>query len=1099
MTPDADTPIDEERKVVTALFCDIKDFTEYSERHDPEDVRRLLSAYYQAVQRHLLRFGGTIDKFIGDAVFGLFGAPRAHEDDPERAVRAALAVLEAIADLRDRHPEPGLHVRIGITTGEALVHVAPVDGSQGMAWGDVVNTASRLQTAAPSDGILVDEATYRATSHLIAYEEAEAVRAKGKAQLVPAWRPVGPLAFRGIDLAAADAERSRLVDRTAEIARLADALTAIERRPPHLITIVGEPGIGKSCLVLELFRRVEGGAKLIHWRHGRSPPYPERIPFWALGEIVKAQAGMLETDDAATAAGKLHRAVRDLIRDDGEARAVEAELRSLVGLVPTEDAAHRDRSAAFAGWRQFLEALARQRPLVLVFEDVHWADDGLLDFIEGLVEWGERVPLLIVCTARPELYARRGTWGRAEAATELVLKRLSDAETRELIRLHAGGIPLHPAATDAIVANAAGNPLFSVEFVRMMAGRGKAEPAAGELPLPDSLRGLVEARLDALPAEEKQLLHAASVVGRAVWPGALSRIVGRPRRWCVEHLDGLERKEFVTRVRRSSVGDEPEYRFHHVFVREVAYGQMLRPRRGDMHRRAAEWLESLGPDRASDRVQMIAYHYWCAHELARATRGDVAALADRARYALRDAGDRALALHAFPVAAERFREALELWPAGDPERPALLLRLGKSVYYADAGGREELTEACAALRDAGAAAGAAEAEAFLASLAHHAGRHDQASAHFDRAVALVADMGATEIKADVLVEYANHADLAGERELAIGPATEALEIARTLGLREIEARALSIIGMAKAQSGDPGGRALLRRSLEISEDIGSHLTADCCGRLADLEAQSGDLEACFELHARARRHAERFRHAPFMSWLAGERVGEGYWRGAWDEAMADADRVIAEAEGGARTFMEGYCRAMRGRMRLARGDVSGALDDAARSLRFARAAEDPQMLDPALAFAAYAEVAVGSREEGIDHAAELLGNWLSRPDAHPAAAWVVDLAFALHAVDRAQELLAPAATAPTKTRWLAAVAAFASCDFDAAADIFATIGSRPDEAFARLRAGAVLRGPEADVRLDAAHAFYARVGATRHLAEIATLRRAPLVSDPRRS
>jgi len=1099
---DTEVSGDEERKIVSALFCDIAGFTHWSERRDPEDVRRLLSAYYQAVRRQLVRFGGTVDKFIGDAVFGLFGAPRAHEDDPERAVRAALAVLEAIADVRERNAEPDLHVRIGITTGEALVHVMPSDESQGMAWGDVVNTASRLQTAAPSDGILVDDATYRATCHLIAYEDTDAIRAKGKAELVTAWRPIGPLAFRGVDLAAADAERSRMVGRTDEIAQLVDALAAIESRPPRLVTVVGEPGIGKSCLVLELFRRVEAGAKLIHWRHGRSPPYPEEIAFWALGEVVKAQAGMLDTDDAATAAGKLERAVRDLVRDDVQARRIESELRSLVGLAPADPAGHREQGAAFAGWRHFLEALARQRPLVLVFEDVHWADDGLLDFIEGLVEWSEPVPLLVVCTARPELYARRADWGR-DAGTTILLGPLSDPETRELIGLHAGTTSLHPTATEAIVANAGGNPLFSVEFVRMMSDRGGAAAAVDELPVPDSLRGLIATRLDALAAEEKQLLQAAAVVGRAVWPGALSHIVGRPRRWCVEHLDKLERKEFVARARRSSVGDEPEYRFHHVLTREVAYSQTLRRRRGDMHRRAAEWLELLAADRASDRAQMLAYHYHCAYELTRATRGDVADLADRARYALRDAGDRALALHAFPAAADTFKKAREIWPAADPERPALLLRLGKSVYYAETRPGEFRDEACDllveardGLLDAGDVAAAADAEAFLASIAHHEGSHDRASAHFERAVELVAGLGPTNAKADVLVEYANHQDLAGERELAIAPASEALEIAQALQLRELEARALSIMGMAKAQSGDPGGRALLRRSIEISEDIGSHLSADCCGRLADLEGQSGNLETCFELHARARRHAERFRHAPFMRWLAGERVGEDYWRGAWDEAIANADRVIADVDAGTANFMEGYCRAMRGRIRLARGDVSGALDDAARALAFARAAEDPQMLDPALAFAAHAEVVAGSREAGIDHAAELLANWISRPDAHPASAWVVDLVYALHAAGRAEELLAPAATTPTKTRWLTAVAAFASADFDAAADTFATIGSAPDEAFARLRAGAVLRGPAGDARLDAAHAFYTRVGAIRHLDEIAALRQRPLVSDP---
>jgi class 3 adenylate cyclase/tetratricopeptide (TPR) repeat protein len=1089
-------PAEEERKVVSALFCDLVGFTEWSEQHDPEEVGLLLSAYYEAVRRQLVRFGGTVDKFIGDAVFGLFGAPRAHEDDPERAVRGALAVLEAVADLRERRPDASLDVRIGITTGEALVHVVSPDESRGMAWGDVINTASRLQSAAPPGEILVDEATHRVTRHLIAYEEAASIRAKGKAQVVAAWRALGPLARRGLDPALTDDGSSRFVGRGPELGQLVDALAAIESRPPHLVTIVGEPGIGKSCLVVQLFRHVDAGPKLIHWRHGRSPPYPEQISFWALGEIVKAQAGMLETDDAEIAAGKLERAVRNLVPDAARARQIEGQLRSLVGLAPAEPAGHGERGAAFAGWRQFLEALARQRPLILVFEDVHWADDGLLDFIEDLVVWSEHVPLLIVCTARPELLARRSDWGGGDAATTIVLGALSDGETRELIGLHTEPTTLRAGTTEAIVANAAGNPFFSVEFVRMVSDRAIAATPAAELPLPDSLRGLVAARLDALPPDEKRLLQAASVVGRAVWPGALSRIVGHPRRWCVEHLEKLERRQFVVRARRSSVGDEPEYRFNHALTRGVAYAQMPRPRRGEMHRRTAEWLELLSPDRAADRAQMLAHHYRCAYELARATGGETERLAERARRALRDAGDRALALHAFPNAAEAFRAALRLWPADDPERPSLLLRLGKSVYYAETGGGEILVEARDALVEAGDVGAAAEAEAFLASLGHHAGRHDLVFGHFERAVALVAGLEPTHAKADVLVEYANYQEVAGERELAIGAATEALEIGRTLGLRELEARALSIIGMAKAQSGHPGeGRALLRRSIEISEDIGSHLSADGCGRLADLEAQFGDLEACFELQERARRHAARFSHGPFLAWLAGERVGQAYWQGDWDEAVANADRLIADVEAGTPNFMEGYCRAIRGRMRLARGDVPGALDDATRALDFARAAEDPQMLDPALAFAAHAEVVIGSPDAGVGHAAELLASWRSRPGTHPVSAWVVDLAYALHAAGRSEELLAPAAAASVRTRWLDAVAAFAAGDFDAAADLFAAIGSRPDEAFARLRAGAVRCGRDAHVRLDAAARFYARVGATRHLDEITTLRGASLVSD----
>ena len=306
--PDA-TGFEQERKVVSALFCDLVGFTSRAEVMDPEDVHGLLRAYYASVRSEFERFGGTVAKFIGDAVFVLFGAPRAHEDDPERAVRAALAGVAAVAKLNAAHPELDLHVHIGVTTGEALITFGPQpDESGGLAWGDILNTAARLEAAAPPDTILVDDATYRATRHVIEYELAEPIHAKGKAEPVPVWQPIAPLARTG--LAIAEAARQPLVSRRAELALLLGILDGVRSsRAPQLVTIVGEPGIGKSRLVFELFRRIDEMPDLITFRLGRSPPYPEGVSFWALGEIVKDQAGMLESDGAAAAADKLHAAV----------------------------------------------------------------------------------------------------------------------------------------------------------------------------------------------------------------------------------------------------------------------------------------------------------------------------------------------------------------------------------------------------------------------------------------------------------------------------------------------------------------------------------------------------------------------------------------------------------------------------------------------------------------------------------------------------------------------------------------------------------------------------------------------------------------------
>ena len=576
-----------------------------------------------------------------------------------------------------------------------------------------------------------------------------------------------------------------------------------------------------------------------------------------------------------------------------------------------------------------------------------------------------------------------------------------------------------------------------------------------------------------------------------MWPGALSAITGRSRRWITGRLRDLEEREFLQGAADSSVEGEPEYRFRHVLIRDVAYNEIPRRRRGDVHRKTAEWLETLSPDRASDRAEMLAHHLQCAYELTRAAGADASELAEPARLAMRDAGDRALSLNAFPAAARFFRAALALWPAGDRERPSLLFLLGKSMYYEQTAGADELAEARDALLAAGDRETAAEAEAFLAYLAHHHGLRDQYFAHLDEAAALVSDLGPSRAKAEVLVDLANHLAMARNHERTIATATEALEIARALRLRELEASALAMIGVSRGLSGDLGGRDDLERAIAITEGLESHLSAHCCGMLADLECQMGDLESAFALQARARLHAERFGHAGFVRWLAAERVGEGYWTGEWDAALALADNFIAESETGTPNFMEGYCRAMRGHIRLARGDGAGALDDAARAVAFARSAEDPQTLYPAMAFAARAEVMTGSLDDGALLAEELLGRWRANRDAYPASAWAVDLAYALDALGRGAELLEHTRFVASKTRWLEAVICFLGDDFDRAAAHFRAIGSRPDEAAVYLRAAHRLfqvgRQREGRAAVTHALAFYRPVAATTYLREAQVL------------
>ena len=684
-----------ERKVVTVLFADLVGFTSRAESLDPEDVEAILGPYHERLRSELERFGGTVEKFIGDAIMALFGAPLAHEDDPERAVRAALAI-------RDWADEEGeLEVRIGITTGEALVSLdARPEAGQGMASGDVVNTAARLQAAAPANGVLVDETTFRATEQTIDYRDADPVEAKGKAEPVPVRAPVQARSRLEIDVRR---PRAPLVGRRREAAVLADALDRVrEERSAQLVTLVGEPGIGKSRLIYELFQRIESDPELIWWRQGRSLPYGDGVSFWALGEVVKAHAGILETDSPQATEEKLVAVVAAL----EDADWIAGQLRALVGL--GGELGDSQRSEAFAAWLQFFEGLAEQRPLVLVFEDLHWADDGLLEFVDHMADYASGVPILVVASTRPELLERRPDWGGGKRnATTLSLVPLDYEDTGTLVEALLAQLRVPAEEKAAILQRAGGNPLYAEEFVRMLAERGVSEQ------VPETLLGAIAARLDGLSQAEKTSLQHAAVVGKTFWLGAVEAMDGVSRRELDERFHGLERKEFVRRERRSAVEADTQYSFLHVLVRDVAYGQIPRAARADAHTRAAAWIESLG--RAGDQAEMLAYHYVQALELAQASGIDAESLVEPARRALRDAGDRAAALYSVE-AAERFYEAaLELWPEDDPERPEILYRRALPAgYHIGGGDPDRLAEARDAMLAAGETDRAAELEALIA-------------------------------------------------------------------------------------------------------------------------------------------------------------------------------------------------------------------------------------------------------------------------------------------------------------------------------------------------------------------------------------------------
>jgi class 3 adenylate cyclase/tetratricopeptide (TPR) repeat protein len=1072
-----------ERKVVTVLFADLVGFTSRAESLDPEDVEAILGPYHERLRSELERFGGTVEKFIGDAVMALFGAPVAHEDDAERAVRAALAIRDWAED------EGELEVRIGITTGEALVSLdARPEAGQGMASGDVVNTGSRLQAAAPTNGILVDETTYRATERAIVFDAGEPVEAKGKSQPIPVWKAKEARARFGVDVV--QQIETPLIGREKELDLLVDALARVRAEgQPQLLTLVGVPGIGKSRLVYELFQAIEREPDLIYWRQGRSLPYGEGVTYWALSEMVKAQAGILETDSAHAATEKLEHSVGTVIADPADADWVVKRLQPLVGLGAGPEPTSDNRSEAFGAWRRFLEALAGQSPLVLVFEDLQWADEGLLDFVDYLVEWVSGVPMLVVATARPELLERRPAWGggKVNAAT-VQLQALSEDDTARLLSALLEQAVL-PAETQVVLlGRAGGNPLYAQEFVRMLIDRRylRREGSAwtletdGPLPLPESVQGVIAARLDALSPDEKELLQNASVLGKIVWTGALAAVSKLPRAVVEEMLHGLRRKEFVRSERLSSVAGETQYSFIHLLMRDVAYGQIPRAARAERHTLAAEWLESLPADRAEDRAEMLAHHYLSALEFARSAGQDVGPLATPARLALREAGERAFALNAFDQAGRFYSEALDLWPEDDPERPRLLLRFAFSRSYVQRDFDESYVQARDALLEAGEPELAAEAEVLISSTAWEHGDQDLAFEHIWRAHELVQDTPPSQSKAYVFHWLARSLALADRIDEAIVVGRETIEMAEALGLEKIRANALSTIGFTRFATGDLGGLADSEQSIEIARAINSPDAARSLGNYATCLHDLGEIPRAAEIIEQARDEAGRFGSGIYMSWFNGERVRYLYYAGRWEEALRLANRLVGGFESsGSRSFMEPAVRNDRAMIMLARDDPHAALDDTAKGLELARRVKDTQVLHPALAAFAAMRARTGRLDEAGEAASELLADWSQRTML-AVAFWLLDLADALIPLGRQDELEKALARVKLDLPWVKAVRAYAAGDFLAAAELFAAMGDQPAAASMRLHSGI-------DSEVRRALDFFRSVGATRYVREGETM------------
>lgn len=954
------------------LFCDLVGFTARSEKADPEDVRARLRPYHARVKQELERFGGTMEKFVGDAVMGVFGAPVVREDDAERAVRAGLAVLAAIEEMNIGQPGLDLTVRAAVNTGEAVVALdARPELGEAFVAGDVVNTAARLQQAAPPGSLVVGDATLGLTRDGVEYEPQPDVQAKGKDEPLRVWR-----ALRLVGRAPAAA--TQFIGRTDELALLERTLArTLGERTVQLITVVGEPGAGKSRLLLEFRHSADARGVSAVWRRGRCLPYGEGITFWALGEVVKDACGILESDSADEAHAKLEATVAETV-DPDRSDWVRARLGPLVGI--GGQGAGADRRELFTAWRSFVEALALRAPLVLLFEDMHWAGEPLLDFVEDVVDRLSDVPLLVVCTARPELFEVRPGWGggKRNAAT-IALPPLAPEETRRLVSGILARSTLPASTQTEVTERAGGNPLFAEEFARMIEDRLARDGAEStvEITVPDSLQALIAARLDTLPPDRKALLQDAAVLGRVFWAEGVAVMGSRDREDVADVLHELARKEFVRQVRTSAIAGQSECAFWHVLVRDVAYAQIPRADRVRKHQTAAEWIEQISEDRVTDHAELLAYHYREALALARAAGLPDQELLEGAGRFLIQAAERAERLD-LATSESLYLEAGELLEGDDPRRTHLLSRLGwlalLQARYPEA--EERFTSAIAEADAAGRAKTAVEAIAGLAYLKtqtaqqHHAdellqywiGRLDSEEPDPDLGP-LYSELARRSMVAGRLEEHSRYADRAIAAHTATG---NAAAVSRALQFRAT-ARADHDADYA-AGLGDMQEAVRLGRELGLGIELGHALS-----NVADYVWWTVGPAAALEHYDAAIVHTDQRGLVQMKNYARGERLWVLFDLGRWDELLHEADELIAAGRAfavGALT-VEGFVLPYKAGVLVRRGDTAQASELTASYLDRLREIGDPQSLVPGLATAALVALATGDPSRATSLVAEI--------------------------------------------------------------------------------------------------------------------------------
>jgi class 3 adenylate cyclase/tetratricopeptide (TPR) repeat protein len=871
----------EERKPVTALFVDLVGSTEQAEQLDPEDVLGVLEPYYALLRAAIERFGGTVEKFIGDAVVALFGAPVAHEDDPERAVRAGFAILAAIHELNEQGPPLPLRVRIGINTGDAIValNARPGEG-KGMAWGDVVNTAARLQSAAPEDGILVGTETYTATAKAIEYRQREPISAKGKAEPVDVWEAV---VIRG----EAEHEISAdlpLVGRVEELRQLGELWdeVRIERRR-SIALLTGAPGVGKSRLLSEFARSAQMQGVVLS---GRCLPYGEGITYWALGEMIRQAAGILQSDEPNTAAAKLGALLDGLpTSDQDELRTMAAALAALMGapVTPRGTYSAEEISQAELHWglRRVFELLAASAPIVLLFEDLHWADPTLLELIHFVADGSVRAPIFLLGSARPEFQEAElgAAWRTIELGT------LSVTESEELVE-QLGASDLAPERLAAMLEHAGGNPLFLEELIAMLSEAGGEAP---EQPVPRSLQALIGARLDALAQTEKRTAQHASICGHVFWPGAVGHLA-ETKDDLTPSLAVLERRDFIRAQESSSIGGEREYAFKHILIRDVAYSRLPKGRRAALHVRFADWLEALLVE--GELVEIVAYHLEQACRLAgEVSRSPIEPPVARAAESLMRAARKAERREGMREAERFYSRALAFVDALDPETVAEV-RLGRAGALVALG---DLRLATAELDGV-----VVEAERLnrsdlhcsaliqLGNVEQKRGRVSDARRHLLEAEALADSMADPRLQIRVGFELAElHADFDAKFAEASERLLHALQIAEAIDDRALQIDARLRLGFVFFNGGDlESAEEQFLGCSTLAGESGSHRDeARATFHLGLVKYYRGELDAAESLGSRA------------LDWL--ERTGDSYFqiqnlRGLALYALARDDVSTAE-------------------------------------------------------------------------------------------------------------------------------------------------------------------------------------------------------------